>query len=200
MKYALLFIFLVLLTISGFSQPERQEIVGIGYVEIKFKDSSEVYVMMWDDFTFEFNENHSEISIVEGGSNDKQTIKAKRIDYIHFLVDSSRIELHRYKSPRGRDHLLLNLVHQNGEYMILQSPSFAQPVYYYIGFQGEVFSLLPQNNLDFIQFFSCEYLQTEYGLVENYALDLPMMVDRLDLYLSQCLLSPVTEKDGKKKK
>lgn len=169
------------------AQPQRQEKLGIGYVEIKFKDSSQTRVMLWDDFTFEYSENHSVIQVVEGGSKDKYTYKAKVIDFIRFIHENEIIELHQYKSPRGRDYLLIAEVHRNGDYAILQSPHFAEPVFYYLSYKNEVFSILPSMNLDFLEFFNCPSLNESFGTTENRELSLVEMKIRLDLYLKNCL-------------
>ncbi len=178
---------MTLCVIFSQAQENRQDISTIGYVEVMFRDSSEVWAMMWDDFTFEYNENHSEIIVIEGGSNKKITYKAKYIDYIQFLNAGDTIFLRRYKSPRGRDHLLLEEVHRNGEYAILESPSFVSPIFTYISYKGEVFSLLPLMNHDFLNFFRCDVLHAEFGEEENYPLTLKDMKTKMDLYLANCL-------------
>lgn len=186
MKFSLL-IFLAFFATYTFAQEDRQNITSIGYVEVMFRDSSEVWAMMWDDFTYEYSDNHSEIIVVEGGSNKKIKYKAKHIDFIQFQNAGDTIFLRRYKSPRGRDHILLNEVHRNGEYTILESPSFVSPIYTYIGFKGEVFSLLPDHNHDFLDFFRCEFLYQAHGQEDNHEMTTEEMTQKLDLYLANCL-------------
>ena len=194
------FLFLVCLLMSKFyfAQPERLEKMGIGYVEIKFADSSQTQIMLWDDFTFEYSENHSEITVIEGGSNQKIVYKAKKIDFIRFIHDNEIFELHRYKSPKGRDHLLISEIYVNGDYSILQSPHFSEPVFYYLAFKNEVFCLFPKTNYDCLEFFNCETLNSQFGSLDNLPLTVVEMKNRLAIYLENCL--PVEEEQNKEER
>jgi hypothetical protein len=90
MKFSF-FLLAFLFVNSSFAQVKRLDVVEIGFVEILFRDSAEVYVMMWDDFTFEYNENYSEIIIREGGSNKRYTYKAKNIEFVQFKNTSETV-------------------------------------------------------------------------------------------------------------
>ncbi len=186
MKKLLLLLFVFCLTLSSFAQQTRKDLTGVGIVEVKLKDSSGVFIMMWDDFTFRYGENLSEIIIVEGYSNKKEVIKAKNVDSVSVLVDGKKIQFRRYKSFRGRNFLLLNEVHRNGDYVILQSPTFADVVFHYLAYKDEVFSVLPQNNSEFLEFFNCAQLIEQFGRLENATLTHTEMGQRLDYYVSKC--------------
>lgn len=181
------------------NQKKRLDLDVIDYVQILFKDSIEVHVMLWDDFTFEYDENHSEISIREGGSDKKYTYKAKNIEFVQFRNSDQTVTYNRYKSPKGREHLLLSEVHVNGDYSIVQSPSFVSPIFYYICYQGEVFSLIPTVNNDFLDFFACDEVNEKYRSEGNKILTLEDMSARLDLYLKHCL-TPDSREEKKAEK
>ncbi len=173
------------------AQPERQEISTIGYVEVMFKDSSEVWAMMWDDFTFEYSENHSEIIVVEGGSNKTIKYKAKDIEFIQFLNDGEKVVLKKYKSPQGRNHVLLHEIYKNGDYILLESPSFSLPIYTYIGFKGEVINILPKQRQDFLDFFGCEKMYASFGQEQNTDLSKADIIELFQFYLDNCLVPEI---------
>ncbi len=192
MKFSLLLVILLLGKLVH-AQPDRLEKLDIGYVEIKFTDSSQTQIMLWDDFTFEYNENHSEIKVIEGGSNRKIEYNAKKIDFIRYIHENELFELHRYKSPKGRDYLLITEIYKNGDYSVLQSPHFSEPVFYYLAFKNEVFSLFPMMNYDCLEFFNCETLNSQYGALDNYQLNVEEIKSRLAIYLENCLPAEIEQ-------
>jgi hypothetical protein len=196
MKLSLLIVSFCICAYS-FTQPERLEKLDIGYVEIKFADSSQTQVMLWDDFTFEYNENHSEIIVIEGGSNKKIVYKAKKIDFIRFIHENEVIELKCQKSPKGREFILITEIFKLGDYSILQSPHFSEPIFYYLAYNNEVFSLFPAMSYDCLEFFECEALNTKYGSSDNYQLNAEEMKARLTIYIENCL--PVELERNKEK-
>ena len=143
--------------------------------------------MIWDDFTFNYDENHSEIVIIEGYSKKKQTIKAKDVDWIAFAMFGSRLKLQQFKSLKRGKYLLLSESYRKGQYTILQSPEFSEPIFYYLGHDEKVVGILPTNNIDFLNFFNCSALINPFSKMENKELTLEEMKIRLDFYLANCL-------------
>jgi hypothetical protein len=95
---------------------------------------------------------------------------------------------------------LLSEAHVNGDYSIVQSPGFVSPVFYYLCYNGEVFSVLPTSNDDLLGFFACDELYEKYGNEAKSTLSLEELITRLDLYLKHCLTPPTKEEKGSRKK